>query len=312
MGRLSARITGRRAKVLGAALAALIGLWLLLSFLAAYKLTRRPRPPFREPIPIAAWGKFEAVSLETHDGQRIGAWFVEGPEDGPTVLLLHGNGGSRASSLGLAEFLVAERCSVLAISLRAHGDSTGDTNDFGWSARSDVIAAVAFLEKRRPGRPIVIEGTSLGAASAIFAAGELRDRVRGYVLEAPYRDIHTAVRNRTRAYLPMPISFVAYFGLRSMAQIVLPQAEEIAPVDRIADIPETVPILLMAGGHDDRARPEEVEEMQARVASHSRHIVFDGAKHESFLMHDPHRYRAEVVEFLRRIAALARHTPTQN
>jgi len=31
------------------------------------------------------------------------------------------------------------------ISLRAHGDSTGDFNDVGYSARHDVVVAVEFL-----------------------------------------------------------------------------------------------------------------------------------------------------------------------
>jgi alpha-beta hydrolase superfamily lysophospholipase len=78
------------------------------------------------------------------------------------------------------------------ISLRAHGDSTGDFNDMGYSARHDVVAAVEFLERRRPGNPIVIHGLSMGAGAAVFASGELGHRIKGYVLESPYRDLKIA------------------------------------------------------------------------------------------------------------------------
>src|SRR5207245_6234762 len=95
----------------------------------------------------------------------------------------------------------------------AHGDSSGTYNDLGYSARHDVLAAVAYLEQRRPGRPIIIQGTSLGAAAAIYAASDLGDRISGYILECPYRDVRTAVRNRTTAYLPFLVDRLAYAGL---------------------------------------------------------------------------------------------------
>lgn len=289
------RFTIRRATVVAAAL---LSLWLISSLAAAYLLTRRSRSPFAEPPPVVAWGKIEPVRLTAEDGLGIGAWFVPGPADGPSVLLLHGNGGHRGSCLPLAEVLARGGCSVLALSLRAHGDSDGDRNDFGYGARRDVAAGVAFLERRRPGRPIVVQGTSLGAAAAIYAAGDLGGRVRGYVLESPYRDIYSAVRNRTAAYLPVPLDLVAYGGLVAVSPLLLPEAGRMSPLDRIADIPASTPILLLAGGRDDRARPDDVRTLHRRVAAHALMLVFDGARHESLWAFDPGRYGDEVSRFI--------------
>ena len=149
--------------------------WLAVSSAIAFRLTRRPRAWFAEPAPHVSWGPIRDHRLRTRDGQDIGAWFVEGREDddAPQVLLLHGNKGSRANSLKRAEFLSSAGYPVLMISLRAHGDSSGDSNDIGYSARHDVVAAVEFLERKHPGRPIVVMGVSLGSAAAIFAAQEL-------------------------------------------------------------------------------------------------------------------------------------------
>ena len=163
-----------------------------------------------------SWGPIRDHRLRTSDGQDIGAWFVEGREDDdtPQVLLLHGNKGSRANSLKRAEFLASAGYPVLMISLRAHGDSSGDFNDIGYSARHDVVAAVEFLEQKHPGRPIVVMGVSLGSAAAIFASQELGRRVHGYILESPYQDLKTAVWNRTQTYLPPVLAQVGYAGLR--------------------------------------------------------------------------------------------------
>ncbi len=277
---------------------ALLIAWLVVSAAVAYKLTRRPRAPFAEPVPTVSWAAVEPLRLRTSDGVDVGAWFMPGADTGPSVVLLHGYGRCRRDSLPLAEMLVREGCSVLAISLRAHGDSAGNVNDIGYSARHDVVAGVECLEQRRPGRPIIVQGTSLGAAAAIYAGGELQSRVAGYILECPFRDIRSAVRNRTTAFLPFPLDDIAYAGLNVVGPIFLPEMERMSPVDCITEIPYSVPILIMAGGRDNRARPEEVEAIYRRVAPHARLAVFPEASHGQFYAQGGDAYREAVLGFL--------------
>ncbi len=291
--------TRRRIMVAMLVCVTLVILWLLTSWAVAYRLTRRPATLFAEPAPAVDGWHIESPRLRTVDGQDIGCWYIDGPDDGPSVVVLHGNGKSRGASVTMAELFVRQRCSVLMLSLRAHGDSSGERHDIGYSARHDVVAAVEFLEQRRPGRPIILQGTSLGAAAAIFAAPELETRVSGYVLESPYRDLRSAVRNRTEAYLPLVLDRVAYAGLICVSPLVLPEIDQIAPIDSIGAIPESVPVLLLAGSADKRARPQEERDLFDRVASHGRLVFFDGAGHESLLASDPVLYREAVEQLLK-------------
>ena len=73
-----------------------------------------------------------------------------------------------------AKLVAAEGCATLLISLRAHGDSTGDVNDIGYSARHDVVAAVDFLERRRPGRPVIIQARSIERRGRGFRGSRTR------------------------------------------------------------------------------------------------------------------------------------------
>jgi uncharacterized protein len=295
-------ITRRRFKLGLLLMGALLVLWLLVSFAVAYRLTRRARPPFPEPIPAVAWGKFESHRLKTRDGHEIGAWFVPGEEDAPSVLLLHGIGASRSACLKRAEMLAAQGCTVLMISLRAHGDSTGAFNDFCYGARHDIVAAVAFLEHRRPRTPIIVHGLSMGAAAAVFASGELADRVHGYILESPYQDLKIAVRHRTENDLPPVLDRIASLGLRIVSPIILPDWEKIAPVAAIGGIPAHVPVLILAGGEDPVARPGEARALHDRVRSHGRLIFFERAGHMNFPETAPERYSRVVLEFVRAVA----------
>jgi alpha-beta hydrolase superfamily lysophospholipase len=195
--------------------------------------------------------------------------------------------------------LVEHGLCVLAPSLRAHGDAEGDVNDVGLSARKDVVSAVEFLEGRAPQRGKLIFGRSFGAAAAIFAGPELGTRVRGYILESPFRDLETAIENRMELFFPRLLAPVAARTLVIIGEWVLPfKAKDVRPIDYVGRIPEPVPILFVAGEADTRARLFEVQALKDRVASHATLEVFPGANHGQARMKDEARYWRLVLGFL--------------
>jgi alpha-beta hydrolase superfamily lysophospholipase len=92
-------------------------------------------------------------------------------------------------------------------------------------------------------------------------------------------------------------------GLWLMTPLFLPEIDRIAPVSAVAAIPPSTPVLFLAGGADERARPEEARALYEPIAAPARLVVLDGAKHESLLAHSPARYRAEIERLLRQVAA---------
>jgi uncharacterized protein len=274
-------------------------LWLGSSAYVAWRFTRRSSPEFPEPPPAVSWGTVEEHRLTTSDHQQIGAWLVRGKPEKGCILLLHGNGGSRGSMWPVMEMLAKADYTVLAISLRAHGDSTGEINDFGWSARYDVAAAVDFLEREFPQRKVRIVGRSLGAAAAVFAAKELDGRIAGYFLEQPYKDLRSAVWNRLENHLPPGLAWIAYGGLRLWAPVFLPVAlERLSLSDHIADIPKEVPLVIIAGSADRHARLDDVQSLFRSVQSHAKLVIFEGAAHVSLDGYDPELYANTLFEFL--------------
>ena len=294
---------GRRRWVRRAAAALVVAVagWLAVAAVAADRLTRRARPPYPEPAPDVTWGVLRPLRLATADGHDLGAWFVPGRPDRPPVVLVHGNGGDRTSCLPQAELLAAAGHPVLLVTARAHGDSAGDRNDFGLGARQDVLAAAGWLAAELPGRPVVVWGRSLGAAAALFAAPDLGDRAAGYVLECPYRDLRTAVRNRTRHYLPPVVEWVAYAGLTAAAPLVLPDIDHISPVEAAGRVPAGVPVLILAGGADRRATPDDAGAIACRLGPRAERVVVPGGDHLALDRADPAAYRAAVLGFLGRV-----------
>jgi alpha-beta hydrolase superfamily lysophospholipase len=292
-------------------LAIVVAFWLLSSYAVAYRFTRRLHPMRPEPAPAITWGTIESFRLSTLDGEELGAWYVEDRPDEPVVLLLHGHGGNRSHSLPRGEMMASLGCSVLMISLRAHGDSTGDFDDIGYSSRHDVVSAVDWIQKKHPHRPVIIWGQSMGAAAAVFAAQELGERVQGYILECPYQDLRTAVRNRTEYFLPIGMDRLAYVGLLTVSPLVLPDRDKISPVEEIGRIPASTPILIMAGCCDRRARPEEAQALYDRVQTHAQLVLFEGADHLQLMRTDSKRYAKGVQDFIAECRANSTHSTNE-
>jgi alpha-beta hydrolase superfamily lysophospholipase len=310
-----------RTKLLMALAIVVPALWLASSAFVTWRLTRRT-PLFPEPAPTVAWGRIEDHRLRTSDGQDIGAWFcAAAPQDTAeshtarprtTALLLHGNGGSRRSWTEMMRLLHEQGYDALAISLRAHGDSSGDVNDVGYSARHDVTAAVEFIERRSPGARVVVVASSLGTAAALFAAGDLGSRVDGYFLESPYRDLGTAVWNRLDANLPPVFTHAAYAGMRLWAPVFLPVGvDAVNPCRHAAGIPAQVPVVVFAGADDRHCRLFEAEAVYEEVRSHGRLITVSGGRHGDLFRTHPAEYRQAVLNLLRAPTTLPTRSPPE-
>src|SRR5690349_3511417 len=124
--------SGRRRRMLRRfAILFIVGvvLWLVSSALVTWKLSHRLRAPFKEPAPAIV--SIQETRLTTLDGEHLGAWWIEGKPDRPAIVAVHGIRASRTSMIPLIEALTDEGYGVLAITLRANGDSSGEINDVG-------------------------------------------------------------------------------------------------------------------------------------------------------------------------------------
>ena len=190
------------------------------------------------------------------------------------------------------------------ISLRPHGDSSGDFNDIGetlrvttWSPQSSSSSGSIS------GRPIVVMGVSLGSAAAIFAAQELGLRVQGYILESPYQDLKTAVWNRTQNPTCLRSSRAAWICGAAAGWPGIPACTSTrSPRSRPSPAsPSSVPVLVLAGEADPLARPVEAKALLGRVAGHRDLLLFPGAGHHNLLDSAPDDYRGAFLGFCGRL-----------
>ena len=92
---------------------------------------------------------------------------VEGPEDGPVVMLLHGGGQNRLAWKGSGAALAAQGYRVIALDARGHGDSAWDP-DADYEMETLARDLLAVIDQIGAVRPAVV-GASLGGITALEA-----------------------------------------------------------------------------------------------------------------------------------------------
>lgn len=121
------------------------------------------------------------TDLEIHNGDLALHVAVDGPDDAPPVVVLHGITASTATWNWLVP-LLAPTHRVLRLDFRGHGGSgraPGQYDSAGY-----VSDAVAVCEQVA-GRPAIVIGHSLGGVTALGLAQSRPDLVVGLALEDP-------------------------------------------------------------------------------------------------------------------------------
>ena len=111
---------------------------------------------------------------------------AKGPrEDGLTLVLLHGAGQSSSQRYTAFSHLFTEAgIAVVALDFIGHGQTTGETHTNSL-ALPTKHALAAIQHWARPGTPLILCGSSMGAHTALRVASTLRSQVKSLCLLQP-------------------------------------------------------------------------------------------------------------------------------
>lgn len=237
----------------------------------------------------------------------LAAWWMAHPAGGDkTVILLHGYADAKVGAIAWAPTWRALGYHILALDLRAHGESGGRYMTAGIRERQDVDQALNQLRAVKPAQTshLVLFGISLGGIVAL-ATTAMRDDIAAIVLESPVSRFRSGLRAHSELLgLPLP----------SLLPVVLQAAQWISGADFDAVHPlelihrSKCPVMLITSNDDPFLPAEEASELRNAVKSRSDHSVvwnLDGVAHLMALQQDPSDYKARIEAFL---ATLARAT----
>ncbi|MDB5333338.1 MAG: peptidase [Phycisphaerales bacterium] len=198
------------------------------------------------------------IVRDERDGRRLrlaGWWIPAARRSDRCVILLHGYADAKVGAIAWAPVWHELGFNVLAIDLRAHGESDGAYCTAGFWERHDVSQVIDELRAVRPqeSRQLVLFGVSMGAAVATATAA-MRTDLSAVVLESPFADFrHAATAQMERLGAPG----------RPFQQLALKLAQHIAgcdfgavrPVEMIREI--ACPLMIVAPDGDPMMTAED-------------------------------------------------------
>ncbi len=210
-------------------------------------------------------------------GVRLEGWRCRtmAPRRG-TLVYLHGVADNRAGAAGVVQRFGVKGFDVVAYDSRAHGHSGGDACTYGFYEKRDVARVLDTL----PQGPVVLVGTSLGAAVALLTAA-LEARVSAVVAAETFSDLRTVAAERA----PFVIK-VGSFGraLRLAERQGAFVVNDVSPVTAAPAI--TAPVFLAHGDADTDTPSAHSRRVFAALTSVKHLELVPGAGHNGALQ--PH------------------------
>jgi pimeloyl-ACP methyl ester carboxylesterase len=238
------------------------------------------------------------VTFTADDGVRL-VGESRGDEAAPLVLLLHGGGQTRHAWTRTAARLAGEGYRVVTYDARGHGDSdwAPDGNYALPTHGRDLLAVLRTL-----GRPAALVGASMGGTSSLIASSDEPDRAWGLVLVDIVPGFAASGVQRVRDFMTgNPEGFANLEEAAAAVSAYNPNRESKNPAGlmrnlregpdgrlrwhwdpkvignsptaetsvmlaaRLHSLPETLPLLLIAGANSDVVDDRAMETFQAQA-----------------------------------------------
>ncbi len=250
-------------------------------------------------------------TIEINQKRLFYTW-KPGRADGPTLLLIHGAGGSRLTwPLELRRFAEA---AVVTLDLPGHGRSHPPARAHIADYADDVTAVIDALNLEK----VVVVGHSMGGAIAQMLALRHRDKVAGLVLigAGARLPVSDAILSQALTNLPTAVEFITRYAwakntpsalVEDGRQIMLNSDPAVLHGDFVAcsrfnvmeRLPQIqIPALIIAGA-DDKMTPPKFGRYLAEHIPHAELLLLDGAGH-MMMLEQPGPVTAAISVFLRR------------
>lgn len=242
----------------------------------------------------------EEVTITSYDGLKLHGRYYAVQDGAPVIIAFHGyrSASLRDCAIGFSLGL-KYGYNVLAVDQRAHGMSEGHVITFGIKERYDCQSWISYIKERfGEGRPILLIGISMGAATVLMAADlDLPTNVKGIIADSAYCSPADIIKKVCRDIgYPVKLTYpLIRLGALIFGSFELNAAAAINSAKR-----SQLPILLIHG-EEDLFVPCEMSKKIHASASNTRLYTFPDAGHGLSYLTDPTRYEAICLDFMKDI-----------
>ncbi len=229
---------------------------------------------------------YETVVLQS--SQTIECWHIKIPNSRGTVVLFHGYSASKSSLLDQSAEFNALGYNTLLVDFIGSGGSGGNQTTVGFKEGEDVKTCMDYLQKQ-DNSPIILFGTSMGAAAILRASSEFSIRPVAAILECPFGTMYetTCARFRQMNVPPFPMAGLLLFwggaenGFWAFSHNPQDYAKQV-----------DFPVLLLYGEQDKNVSRKEIDAIYTNLKGKKSLSTYPQAGHENYLL----KYKTEWIQ----------------
>lgn len=241
-------------------------------------------------------GKY--INFKSFDGIDLVAYlsYSNTPSDKGTIILLHGIRSYKEHFLILSQTLTTLGYNLVAVDLRAHGQSGGQHTTFGVKEKKDISQLIDSLFKEESINNIGIWGQSLGGAIALQAMAA-DERIKFGVIESAFSDFPTIVHDYVEYHSGFDIKPVTDYLIVRAGKIAAFVPSEASPRKYGKEIHQ--PVLMVHGTEDAKVSLDYAKENYESIVSKNKKFVkIEGAGHLNIWQTGADDYFNAVFDFI--------------
>lgn len=235
------------------------------------------------------------VNIKSYDGTRLSGSYLVGENPNLWVILIHGYTARNITMFTIADRYHKKGYSVLAPDLRGHGKSSGFLTTYGIKESKDIFWWIDRIKSQNKNAKIILQGESLGAATAMYVIGQNPKEVIACIEDCGYTTYYGIYEHQTHKrlrFLYKPAALIANLFIKPLIGADLFKSTEEA-------IKKTkIPTLFIHGSKDDIVPIQMCYTLYNSHPGKKQIYIAQGTDHAENKLFDEEVYYGRIFGFL--------------
>lgn len=214
--------------------------------------------------------------------------------------MIHGMGGTKETLAPLMEGFLEKGFDIIAYDQRNSGENQKEYNTFGVLESRDALAVLNYIAPAYKGGKVALWGESMGALTAVLAAGEDDSSIDCLILDSPVSDGGVMIENEMASIAESQNISVEYLSAAGSLYSKLKIGVSFKDMDGVRAMKKVSKPVLITNSNDDKLTPPSMAKELFSAVSHDQKEMetVTGYKHATYPYRKNDEYMKTVGGFL--------------